>query len=332
MGTDGGANPGGGGEVPAAVGTDREQRLKLMTAFERLEGSRGSCLALVDVDGLGVISAMYGPPAGDDALRLVEGAVHTMLQGADVAIRWADDAWAVIFPGRSEAEAAAQLTEVLRMVRETPLPGPWGGRAGPVTVTFSAGVVHMLPALGIVAALKGAEQALFLAKSSGRCMVMPGSRANMGRQRVMLVEDDPVMARLVTGLLEANGLETVHFTDGAQAVASAEAIDVGLVILDILLPGINGYDVLINLRRMPRYMHCPVLMLSGMRRPEEISRGFNLGGSDYLVKPFAPVEFHARVRRLMEGEREARSIPGAGPEGEGGDGHGNHDADAWGPG
>ncbi len=119
------------------------------------------------------------------------------------------------------------------------------------------------------------------------------------RPRVLLLEDDPTMATLVKSLLDVAGCEVLHFNDGAKALMSIPGFDFRLVILDILVPQMSGFDVLQNLRQIPGLGKLPVLLLTGMRRPEDIVRGMDLGADDYIVKPFEPAVFQARVRRLL---------------------------------
>lgn len=303
-------------------------REALRKAFSKLEDGVAASLCVVDVDGVGALNAMHGYLRGDDAIALTGGTLRGTLRVRDVVTHWTDDAFAVLFAGTDERSAVQLLEYALRRLRDQPLLPVPGSTDHPVLVTFSAGVHEVRGGAGFDHALHAAEQALTQAKLAGRNRVLGSSDSLLTKRRALVVEDDPVTAALVKGLLAAEGLEAVHVADGARALAGARGMGIALVVLDIMVPLINGWDILANLRRMPGYAHLPVLVLSGKREPEDIARGLDLGGDDYLVKPFSPVEFQARVRRLMHRDGvqgPALAVRADGREGRDGDGnYGSH--------
>ncbi|MFN2134221.1 MAG: response regulator transcription factor [Anaerolineae bacterium] len=115
-------------------------------------------------------------------------------------------------------------------------------------------------------------------------------------QTILLVEDEPEMARVVRRELEASGYHVVHAADGAAALERQAHLDPDLVILDWMLPKLDGLEVL---RRIRRRSAVPVLMLTA--RGEEVDRviGLEVGADDYLTKPFGMRELVARVHALF---------------------------------
>lgn len=115
--------------------------------------------------------------------------------------------------------------------------------------------------------------------------------------RILIVEDDPVLADGLTRSLKANDYAVDHAPTGTHAdhVLTSESYD--LVILDLGLPKIDGFEVLRRLRR--RGSKIPVLVLSARDALEDRVRGLDLGADDYLVKPFDLPELEARVRALI---------------------------------
>jgi DNA-binding response OmpR family regulator len=113
---------------------------------------------------------------------------------------------------------------------------------------------------------------------------------------VLLVEDEPELARIVARELEAAGFEVRQAYDGETALASLERRPPDIVVLDWMLPGIDGLEVL---RRLRQTSALPVLMLTA--RSEEVDRviGLEVGADDYLTKPFGARELVARVRALL---------------------------------
>ena len=135
--------------------------------------------------------------------------------------------------------------------------------------------------------------------------------------KILVVEDEPDILALVAYHLEQSGFAVVRAEDGEQALSAIERERVGLVVLDLMLPGISGLEVCRLLKQTPRTKGIPVLMLTA--RAEEVDRvvGLELGADDYLVKPFSPRELVLRIRAILRriggnDEAEAAQIA-AGP-------------------
>jgi DNA-binding response OmpR family regulator len=120
---------------------------------------------------------------------------------------------------------------------------------------------------------------------------------------ILIVEDDRHIASLVAMYLDREGFATRIAPDGREALASARQLPPCLVILDLMLPVIDGWEVC---RALRRHSDVPILMLTA--RDDEIDRvsGLTLGADDYVVKPFSPRELVARVKAIL---RRARPHP-----------------------
>ena len=118
-------------------------------------------------------------------------------------------------------------------------------------------------------------------------------------KKVLIVEDDNDLVRLLKYNLEKEGFKVSYATDGAVALAEARRDPPDLVILDLMLPGLDGLEVCRQLRRIDRFTRTPVLILSA--RNEEADRvvGLEVGADDYVTKPFSTREVIARVRALL---------------------------------
>ncbi len=114
--------------------------------------------------------------------------------------------------------------------------------------------------------------------------------------RLLIVDDDVELTRLLTELLGQEGFEIDTLSSGAEAAARAVAGGYALVILDVMLPGLNGFEVLKALRRASRV---PVILLTA--RGADIDRivGLEIGADDYVPKPFNPRELTARIRAVL---------------------------------
>lgn len=118
----------------------------------------------------------------------------------------------------------------------------------------------------------------------------------------LVVDDQPDMRRLVSHTLEHGGIPITVTTaaDGTEALQLAEETVPDLILLDVMMPGMDGFDVCERLRRNVRTAFTPILMLTALDDAGSRARGFHSGTDDYIAKPFARAELLARVRRLLE--------------------------------
>ena len=121
---------------------------------------------------------------------------------------------------------------------------------------------------------------------------------------ILIVEDDPNTAALVQTYLERDGFQTIKAADGETALQLARKHHPGFVVLDIMLPRLDGWEVC---RQLRTFSDVPILMLTA--REEEIDRvtGLSLGADDYVVKPFSPRELVARVKAILRRVRPLKA-------------------------
>ncbi len=125
--------------------------------------------------------------------------------------------------------------------------------------------------------------------------------------RIVVVEDDRDTATLLRDLLVAEGYEVESVPTGEAALESLERTpDVDLVVLDLMLPGITGYEVIERMRARPQLVTTPILVLSALSSPSARIRGLRDGADDYMTKPFLPEELVARTRTLVTGRLLSR--------------------------
>ena len=124
---------------------------------------------------------------------------------------------------------------------------------------------------------------------------------------VLIVEDDPDIAALITHFIEKAGFRSEIVSDGARALTRAMASTPDLVILDLMLPGLSGLDVCRALRAHDATALLPIIMLTARGEESERILGLDVGADDYIVKPFSPRELVARVRALLR--RTAPPVP-----------------------
>ena len=115
------------------------------------------------------------------------------------------------------------------------------------------------------------------------------------RASVLVVDDDPVIRSMLTASLEASGHEVTTAKDGSEALELVRAEGFDVILLDVLMPGMNGDQVLEHLKDDPKLRHVPVVMVTSLDDVGSAVRCIELGADDYLPKPIDPVLLGARI-------------------------------------
>ena len=115
-------------------------------------------------------------------------------------------------------------------------------------------------------------------------------------QKILVVDDDPAISEMLTIVLSAEGFDTVAVTDGALAVETAEREQPDLILLDLMLPGMNGIDIC---RLIRQESSVPIIMLTAKTDTVDVVLGLESGADDYVNKPFKAKELVARIRARL---------------------------------
>ncbi len=131
----------------------------------------------------------------------------------------------------------------------------------------------------------------------------------MSASRILIADDDPLLRALLVHRLSTDGHEILTAEDGSEALAMIREQQPDLIVLDALMPVMDGFEVLRRLKS-GGLTDAPVIMLTALKREQDIVGALQLGAADYLVKPFIPDELGQRIRRLLQPsspiERDAR--------------------------
>jgi len=119
--------------------------------------------------------------------------------------------------------------------------------------------------------------------------------------RIVVADDDADIRDLVVLKLESSGHEVVAVADGAAAVEVSRADSPDLILLDVMMPGMNGLDACRAIRSEPGLATVPVILLTARAQSADIEEGVSAGATDYVVKPFSPRELATRVDALLGG-------------------------------
>jgi DNA-binding response OmpR family regulator len=122
------------------------------------------------------------------------------------------------------------------------------------------------------------------------------------QRSALIAEDDDQITQILRFILEREGFEVHAARDGKSAAALIDTLPPpSIVTLDVMLPHVDGYELLARIRARPGWQAVPVVMLTSRSQEKDIVRALDGGANDYLVKPFKPEELRARIRRLMKG-------------------------------
>jgi sigma-B regulation protein RsbU (phosphoserine phosphatase) len=131
---------------------------------------------------------------------------------------------------------------------------------------------------------------------------------------VLVVDDGPTNRHLLGRILAVDGVRTSFAADGEAALAAAESEPPDLVLLDVLMPGVDGFEVCRRLKQRAATADVPVIFLTSLERPEDKLRGLQLGAVDWVAKPFDPAEVRARVANQVRLRQLQRSLQRANAE------------------
>jgi DNA-binding response OmpR family regulator len=120
------------------------------------------------------------------------------------------------------------------------------------------------------------------------------------RKRILVVDDEAYITHILEFSLGMEGYEVLAATCGEEGLALAEEQQPDLIVLDIMMPGMDGFEVCRRIRNDERLADIPVIMLTAKEAPEDRRRGLEVGASAYVTKPFRPIELVRQIRQLIE--------------------------------
>jgi DNA-binding response OmpR family regulator len=140
--------------------------------------------------------------------------------------------------------------------------------------------------------------------------------AEQGVRRILVADDDPVIVRLLQVNFKLEGYEVDTAVHGEEALTKARETSPDLILLDVMMPGVDGWEVCRQLKEDATTRDIPVLFLSARAQEEDRRRGLELGVTDYVTKPFDPGELVALVERCLKDRQQSKpgdTGPGGGP-------------------
>jgi DNA-binding response OmpR family regulator/DNA-binding CsgD family transcriptional regulator len=127
------------------------------------------------------------------------------------------------------------------------------------------------------------------------------------RNIVLVVDDSPNTLRMLTDAIEGAGMTVLVALEGEQALALIDRITPDVILMDAVMPGLDGFEICRRLKRHSALSHVPIIFMTGLTETEDIIKGLNAGGVDYVTKPIVPGELLARIRVHLTNARMAQS-------------------------
>lgn len=255
-------------------------------------------VAILDLDRFKSVNDTYGHETGDEVLRRAASVLTRVLRKSDFLGRWGGEEFVLLFPESNPIEAATALEKGLAVLKCEEITARDGRSFG---VTFSAGVASVSPEASLETAVEAADALLYMAKESGRARVIHAeSKVSPTVKKILVAEDDDLTAEIILNEIAEDGHELVRAADGERALCILRDGGIALAVIDVQMPLVNGFDVLKEFRSLPGGAKVPVIMLTALGNEKAITRAFEAGADDYVVKPFSAVELKARIRRLLK--------------------------------
>ena len=250
-------------------------------------------LALLDMDSFKVYNKRHGPFKGDRVLKEVAEIIKDKIRDVDLAARFSGDVFAIIYTNSDVALAASAAERITDAVVNVFDGDP----------TVSMGLVSFpTDARSPEGLLSRAEEVLVHAKMWGKNKIYYFDSAapiSPNKPVVLVVDDEPTNVKLVEAFLFQLDYKILKAYGGEDALAMVRNLDVDLILLDIMMPGMDGYEVCRRIKGNDATCQIPVLMVTALDDTEAKVKALDAGADDFVTKPLNRVELLARMKSLL---------------------------------
>lgn len=256
-------------------------------------------LAFVDMDHYKYINDQYGHQTGDHVLRELVSHIVGNIRKCDSIYRYGGEEFIIIMPDTTEDNAYT----VIDRLRQS-----FGGQSIPVGgenlyATFSAGIRQVQDKEESAEQLiSDADKAMYHAKISGRNRVVTYGKEMLNqklKKTLLIVDDENIILKLLRDRLTNIGYNVITAKDGKSAITLAADTHPDAILLDIILPDIDGFEVCRQIKENTLTHSSKIIMLSKVKQKKSIVKGLYSGADDYLTKPFSMEELEARIMRVL---------------------------------
>lgn len=258
------------------------------------------CFAVLDLPHLPEIEKREGPYLASEWLRSFAHSMQSYLRGTDILCRWQPNKFVLMLPYTS---LKGSLIALERCQQRLSKDNPITTDSNDDVPLFQAGVITVQNGMLYEEALLKSYQHLKYADKSGEAsgIYFDPKEVEAGQNsHILLLDDDPVVQEMLRYIFSREGYQVTQMTNGSNIIEMLEKESVSLIILDVKMPGIDGFEVLEMIRSRRKYDSLPIVMLTSLKSEADIAKGFDLGADDYLYKPFSPSELVIRTRRFLK--------------------------------
>ena len=256
-------------------------------------------IAFIDLDHFKLINDKYGHQTGDVVLKELVTYLSGHIRKCDSLYRYGGEEFIVLLPDTPKSKAYSVIDRLRKEFAQKLI--CVGGTA--IYTTFSAGIMQVNDKeVTGEQIISYADKAMYRAKNLGRnCVVVYSNEMSMKgfKKTLLLVDDENTILKLLRDRLSNIGYNIVTAGDGNSAIKLTGEIHPDAVILDIILPDIDGFEVCRQIKENAATCTTKVIMLSKKKEKRNIAKGLYSGADDYLTKPFSMVELEARIMRAL---------------------------------
>ncbi len=263
-------------------------------------------VAMIDLDDFKLVNDTHGHHIGDEALRAAVESMQSAVRDGDIIVRLGGDEFLLLMPGIPADTLGVRLREMAAKVSQTVVPD-----CTQMNLTVSVGAT-MTDGHSVETTIRKADHLMYEAKSKRGCVITDAEQGSITARKkplVLIVDDSSSNRWSLTQMLE-DEYEIIEAEDGEQGIEQLRLYgdDIAAVLLDIVMPGMSGFDVLQYMSEQGWIEDIPVVMISAEKNEETVLRSFEMGASDYIPRPFDmrvvrhrvsnTIRLYARQRRL----------------------------------
>jgi diguanylate cyclase (GGDEF)-like protein len=281
--------------LPSPLGI-YEQFEHIQSLFKRMKAPFS--MAVLKLERFRLIEEEQGPYLASQWLKSFAQKLKSTLRRTDSVGRWSPDRFILLFPYTPISGALIALEKLQHGLEQDQ---PFLNNPDYLPA-FSAGLTQVKADTSFELALLESWQQMKEASVPGNspiCFRSDEGQTEM-QPHILLLDDDPLILQMLRFVMSKQGFQVTQLTDGNQILKVLANTPISLVIMDVKMPGIDGFEVLEMVRKHREFDELPIVMLTSLKGEEHIARGFDLGANDYLYKPFSPSELVIRIRRFLK--------------------------------
>lgn len=260
-------------------------------------------LLLIDIDWFSFFNKRYGPIEGDRILRSVSESILASIRSVDTVARFWSDRFSVILSEASDTNALEVAQRIQRAIISN----------SNKKITVSTGIA-ICPYDGkdTTTLLTSASNALQHAKKQGKDRIYLKNRPNHvpaeERPTILVVDDDPLNQKLMKGILQKGRYSILTASNGHEALHTCQKFDIDLVLLDIMMPEMDGFETCRRLKKQEHTRMIPIILLTALNDSQSKLRGIEVGADDFISRPPNHPELLARTHSLINVKRLNKSL------------------------